>query len=713
MYAMDCVVKHVIYSNIGRSGYTYCIVKVCVDGTDKVDIVCGEIKGRSVHVHDHLVVRDPRREYNSKYSHHEYRTNFLMDIRFPTQEKYALKRMTENMKINAEHAKQLVRDHPTDPWKCLKDRKKPSGMDDYIWIESVLSKYEAFTSVKETNDTNKKQLLDWLESKGLGWGSSIAESIITHYKMMGMPDAVSQITTDPISLRHVKGIGIIKLKQLVSVLELSEDKKRELDVIFAIYDKQSTNGHIYFKHKEIPSIDDPCAFPEVLHVHPNTRQFCLKTQWMEEQKIATCLMEMSESGEAYDETIEMPIESNLSEEQQQAYIHAIKYPVSCITGVPGGGKSYVVSNVCQRWSEMYDGECTRVLLAPTGRAVYRLKELLPEDEHTICMTIHKFVYSNFRDMKKLDHMCVVVDECSMVDTSTFHMLLKFLTAHRTDRLLLVGDVNQLQPVGYGDVFRNILETGVFETTMLNKAFRQASGETALKRAILSVKDRQVPEVIVNDPSYERICAVENIEHVLLDVVRRYDPTAFERQDILILAPTNKTVLSFQQKLANIINPRRRSGDNTVQQQAFVLGDVVRHCGNVYNEDTVLLNGTPGVITGYNERTTEMRVSFHDRQEQQYSSANTATVELGYIGTVHKSQGSEANVVIIVLETYKSLVHNWSLMYTAITRAKEKCIIIGPNEVYTHIVTTKCIKRRTALSEHLRALSDDSRDDVSD
>lgn len=736
---MEFVVQKVIYKNVSRSGYTYCIMKVIEKGTDNLSTLSGEVTEKNIDARDIMVVRETpktlKREYNPKYSQHEYKTNFLMDVRYPPEPKHALVKMTKSMRIKPALAKQLVHEHPDDPWKCIHQNKKPLGMDDHDWLEGVLNKVDEFKGENEFDEKNKTltNVLKWFEKKGLNWGKPLVKSIIVACTGTNSPDEVLHtITTDPLQLRNVIGIGLAKLKQFVSILDLTDEKKREYEAIFCIYDRQAMQGHIYFKPKEIPEIKNPKTFPGIIHVDEKTGRFCLVEQREQEITIATILNEFTYNGDTTCDEEHSNIPTELSPEQATAFTNAFEHNVSCITGVPGGGKSYVIGTICRQWLKDYD-DCNVVLLAPTGRAVYRLKEMREQfgvsERNTHCMTIHKFVYSGVKCIQEANGdlypggtydiqahpMFVVIDECSMVDTVTFNIVMKFIKQQRVDSLLLVGDTNQLPPVGYGDVFRNILDSKKFKTVCLNKVYRQASGETALKKAILSVKDKCVPQVIPDDPSYERIVCDVDIAQKLLEVVRRYHHTDFERQDVIILASTNKTVNHYQMKLANSINPNRHTFVKKYKEEKempkFVKGDVVRHIKNVYVADgdaeesaqTVLLNGTPGVIVAYDESTHDFQVNFLDRQIGNYNSHamnGTLNVDLGYIGTVHKSQGSEANVVILVVESYKCLVHNWSLLYTAITRAKEKCIVIGPDDVFVHMVSTLATKRRTTLHEHL-------------
>lgn len=736
---MEFVVQKVVYKSVSRSGYTYCIMKVIEKGTDNVSTLCGEITDKNIDARDILTVREPKREYNPKYSQYEYKTNFLMDLHYPPDPKHALVKMTKSMRIKPALAKKLVHEHPGDPWKCIHQNHKPVSMDDHDWLDGVLNKVDAFKGISDEFDEKKNKtltsVLKWFEEKGLNWGKPLVESIIVAYVGTNsqqeqvfdpnVSDAVLHtIKTHPLRLRHVIGIGLAKLKQFVSILELTDEKKREMEAIFCIYDRQAMQGHIYFKPKEIPEIKNPKAFPDVIHVDKKTGWFCLVEQREQERTIATILNEFN--GEVDDDGVVDPVEEHsqnipaeLSPEQVTAYTNALEHNVSCITGVPGGGKSYVIGTICRTWLKDYD-DCNVVLLAPTGRAVYRLKEMREHfdvcERRTHCMTIHKFVHSGVKCIQDMQvhPLFVVIDECSMVDTHTFNITLKFIKQQSVDSLLLVGDTNQLPPVGYGDVFRNILDSKKFKTVCLNKVYRQASGESALKQAILSVKEKLVPQVIPGDPSYERIVCDCDIAQKVIEVIGRYHHTDFERQDVILLASTNKTVNHYQMKVANSINPNRHkfaTVQNETEMPRFVKGDVVRHIKNVYltegdeesAQQTVLLNGTPGVIVAYDESTHDFQVNFLDRQIGHYNSHDrnrgNLNVDLGYIGTVHKSQGSEAKVVILVVETYKCLVHNWSLLYTAITRAKEKCIIIGPNDVFVHMVSTLATKRRTTLHEH--------------
>jgi hypothetical protein len=700
---MEFNIKCIVFQSINDNGYSFFILKGFVLNEDKVHTICGEIKESTLKAGDNVVLRDAKLEYNTKYSTYEYKSKYLMELVYPIDKKHALARM-KTMKIKPGHANIIYNEYPDDPWKCINEKIQPSGISIEHW-QTILDNIDLFKG--KPGGKSECEIQKWLESYGLKWGSKISTSIAQHFfkKLNPLTEVsytsetiIATILNDLLVLREVSGIGIEKLKQLVSVLNMSEDKKKEFNAVLNIYDKQQTSGHLYFKVGEIPNIENPADFPSRIYVNPQTKMFCLIQQMEEEKNIADELDKLNDYPINVT-TVDVEPLSHLTDEQNQAYRNAMVYTLSIIAGVPGGGKTYTVCNIISEWLSMFQN-VTVLLLAPTGKAVYRLKEMcsLFEDNKQIhCMTIHKLIYT-YRNLGiPLQDICMVIDESSMVDTHTCNLLIEFVKQHKIKRMVFVGDHNQLPPVGYGDVFRNILESERFKTTTLNTIFRQVGGETALKKAIQSVKNRKVPEIISDDLTYERICIQMNIEHVFMNVVKRYSHEEYERQEVLIITSTNKSVQEYQLKLANAINPNRKCVSN--HNQKLVAGDVVRHCGNVYSKDLVLLNGTPGLLTFINKQ--DSQVNFNDGQIVTYDGKNDIdkNVELGYIGTVHKSQGSESRVVIILLETYTSLVHNWCLLYTAITRAKEKCIVIGPDRVYTHMVSTKALKRRTTLRGH--------------
>lgn len=713
---LEFTIQKVLYRSVGYNGYTFCILKGFRPGKgDEIHTICGEVKEPKVDIHDSVLLKDARLEYNSKFSSHDYKTDYLMKVNYPIDEKHALIRM-KSMKIKPSFAKIILRHNTDDPWKCIRENKKPNDIPTIQWLE-ILEKVNTFkrgSLKKEETCESKIDFLSWLETKGLSWGDKVAESIVVYFQHIACDKIVSNIENDLLCLRDVNGIGLVKLKQLVNVLDLTDEQKYRFNVVLYILDKQSITGNVYFKAGDIPYVKKPSELTDILYVHPETSKICLKEQRDKEIHIATMFNKLNgeqlplnpkhpESTGIIDimNRLELSIKE-LNEEQNEAYTNAVSYGISCITGVPGAGKSYVIGKIIQNWQSIEELQSLHIcLLAPTGKAVYRLKEMCSQlDVNMVnisCMTIHKLVYGS-QQLIDAPNIFLVVDECSMVDTPTFDLLVTFAEKFGVDKIVLVGDPDQLPPVGYGDVFRNILESNRFKTATLKTVYRQSAGKTALNLAIQSVKQHNVPQIIPNDPSYERLCVQINMEQVFLKVVNRYTHLEFEKQDVLILASTNKTVNAYQLKLANVINPNRNKNSDS---KTFVLGDVVRHQKNIYNGDTVLLNGTPGVVTTYNQEF--YQVNFNDGQCKTYETKKSEeSLELGYIGTVHKSQGSESRVVILILETYTSLVHNWNLLYTAITRAKEKCIVIGPNHVYAHMISTDTPKRCTSLCEHFHS-----------
>ena len=289
------------------------------------------------------------------------------------------------------------------------------------------------------------------------------------------------------------------------------------------------------------------------------------------------------------------------------------------------------------------------------------------------MTIHKWL-SNYENSINID--VIIIDESSMIDSELFYRLFNRIIDNNIDYVIIVGDNNQLPSIGAGNVFKILLDSEFIVTTTLTKVFRQ--NESALLNAIYSVKEGKIPKMINNDDSFIHVDKLED-EQLLFDLINEY------KNDLMILTPTNKLIDMFQDKIARILNPLR------VDNQ-FNIGDKILQIKNSYDDqDKELFNGMEGrIIKIENDNYT----IYFENENMKYTYKSDElydNIKLGYIYTIHKSQGSENDVVVILLGKYSNF-YTRNLIYTAISRAKNKCIIIGlKNDLFKTINNTNVIR----------------------
>ena len=394
----------------------------------------------------------------------------------------------------------------------------------------------------------------------------------------------------------------------------------------------------------------------------------------------------------------------LNEDQRRAYQMAMKHPISVITGGAGTGKTFVITRLTETFQAM---NLSVALCAPTGKAAKRIEQLLIEAGiKQQAKTIHRLLeydgttfnresLSEPRDSNDDEdegYDVVIVDEVSMVDVPLMAELLGRMDLKRT-RLILVGDHNQLPPVGAGNVLRDIVHHDLVPTVVLERVERQAGVLKANCTAILSGK---LMPTAVNDGGWQVIDLFTEPEHIqthLRDLIINkipkrlgYDPV----RDVQIITPTHigklgtKTINAMMQHLLR---------DDPVGKARFVVGDKVIQMTNDYTLG--VMNGTIGCVESI--QTDGVMIDFEGAGIRFVEREKLASVQLAYALTAHKAQGSEFPCVIVLChKSHYFADRNW--LYTATTRAAKTCVILGDQWGLRHVVKkNNVIQRRTFLS----------------
>ena len=397
-----------------------------------------------------------------------------------------------------------------------------------------------------------------------------------------------------------------------------------------------------------------------------------------------------------------------SGQQEQAIREAAVSGLLIITGGPGTGKTTVLKGILNLLGEMQ----LRVLLAaPTGRAAKRLTEVTGEEASTIHRLLEagidqatgKMVFVKDEDnLLKCD--AVIVDEMSMVDVLLLSSLIKAIPSGK--RLILVGDPDQLPPVGPGFPFSDMLRSGVLPMVRLTEIFRQAQQSLIVMNAH-RVNAGQMPELktVTSDFFFMRRNSEESVTQLIRDLCTTRLPKnmGIQPSEIQVLSPTRKGgvgTAALNKMLQAALNPPAPDKKEKVFGEIiFREGDRVMQIRNNYDimwkktdgsaVGTGIFNGDVGVIAQIDPNEESMRVVFDDR-EAEYDFTQLGELEPAYAITVHKSQGSEYRAVILAAWNGSPYLLNRSVLYTAITRARELLIIAGREE--TIAVMTENAKR---------------------
>lgn len=396
----------------------------------------------------------------------------------------------------------------------------------------------------------------------------------------------------------------------------------------------------------------------------------------------------------------------LNEEQQEGVIGCLQHKVSVITGGPGTGKTTLLKALLG----VLEQQRVRVrLAAPTGRAAKRMFEGTGKPTETLHRML-EFTPGSMgfarNEHNAIQADFVVIDEASMIDVFLMHSLLRALPDK--SHLILLGDVDQLPSVGPGNVLRDLIESGVVNVTRLRHIFRQAqdslivvnahrvnSGEFPSSRGVTEGGKKDFAFIKQNDP--EEIFGL--LRKIYTSGLRRH---GLKPHQAVVLSPMNRGVAGTQrlnQELQAIVNPPQKGAPVIARMgYEFRVGDRVMQIRNNY--DKYVFNGDIGYITRIEQEDKEVYVQFGER-ELAYQFLELSELVLAYAISIHKSQGSEFDAVIIPIFTQHFMLLQRNLIYTAITRAKRLCVLAGQSRaVAMGINNKKGTVRTTFLQQYL-------------
>ena len=397
--------------------------------------------------------------------------------------------------------------------------------------------------------------------------------------------------------------------------------------------------------------------------------------------------------------------------QKQAICNAIQHKIFILTGGPGTGKTTVINGIIAVYAllhglDLHKSQDLPILLAaPTGRAARRMNELtgLPS------ATIHRHLGMTGDDDTShlddyLDADFIIVDEFSMVDTWLANQLLSNISSN--SKLLIVGDADQLPSVSPGQVLADLLKIPLLPQTKLEKIYRQGEDSTIVTLASQIQKGVLPPDFTEKkaDRSYFEARS-EHIPQMIERIVEAAIRSGIPAQDVQVLAPMYRGqagIDHINKLMQNLINPAEKeqlifeATDGQYRQ-----GDRVIHLVN--DAESNVFNGDLGYITDLlpakytDSKQDELTINF-DGNEIVYQRSEWYKIRLAYAMSIHKSQGSEFPVVILPITSSSHRMLQRNLIYTAITRAKSKLILLGEKSAFAFAVQNTGTTRKTYLKE---------------
>jgi exodeoxyribonuclease V alpha subunit len=399
----------------------------------------------------------------------------------------------------------------------------------------------------------------------------------------------------------------------------------------------------------------------------------------------------------------------LNQEQREGVRNAFSYSISLMTGGAGSGKTYAVSTIASSAEHL---ELNLVLAAPTGKAAKRLEQVVGHE----ASTIHRLLGFNGHTYPRnaanpIEADILVVDEVSMVDVALAWRLFQAIDRAKT-AVVLVGDHNQLPPVGPGNLLRDLVKSRAIPTTVLTRIIRQAGVLKENSTAILSGEVRPTAEVknSARRPWYviDKFSDTGDVQRMLLLL---FEEVLQERlgydlvRDVQVLTPTHRGPLGtielnielqrlLQKKLLGFDVPDADPG----HRPRLYPGDKVIQMKNDY--ELGVMNGAMGIVLGV-ESGGGLTIDFDGRPVEIEAGSDAAgNMQLAYATSIHKQQGSEFPCAVVIAHKSHSFMHHRNLLYTAVTRAKESVILLGDRWGMENCANKRQVDRRNTFLSFL-------------
>ena len=547
--------------------------------------------------------------------------------------------------------------------------------------------------------------------------------------------SIDILSENPYRLCEISGFGFKRVDAIVRKGDtpLNSPTRIQGAIITALDKEQQENGHLYVDettllqttaemlNEELPSpdmlvksseidviIDDMILGGDI--VSSEGRIYSIKCFIMENETAEKVAQLVSQPPLTIDissilEHVRKNFGIALSQRQSEAVYMAFSSNLSIITGSPGTGKTTVLRAIIEVFKALNPKGKIK-LAAPTGRASRRMAESTGQDDAS---TLHSMLglqgedgyFNKDKEYEPIDADLIIVDESSMIDMWLARQF--FVRVKPTTRVVLVGDVDQLQSVGAGDVFRELIKCGLIPVTVLDQIFRQQEGSRIAINA-KAINNDQTKLSYGDDFSFYKCQtqdqAADIIQRVFCDLVKTYGI-----ENVQILSPNRKKGSAATNQLnptiREIVNPYCGGlPDLKVGNSFFRVGDKVMQNKNTAKAS----NGDIGFIReiGVNEdNETVITIEFAADRKEKYTIEDMKHIELAYATTVHKAMGSEYDIVImpIIKSHYNMLKRN--LVYTGITRAKHRVILIGQiGMLCMAIHRNETGDRNTALGERI-------------
>lgn len=577
---------------------------------------------------------------------------------------------------------------------------------------------------------------------------ALAIKIFKKYDVM----AESILQTNPYKMvEDIEGIGFAKADAIAQKLGMEEDHPYRVKacVRHSLEESAARDGNTFMPYNALVKdvaqklkldeekgeliiniIEEMEMLSEVVRINiRRTTGIMLDSYYKREKGIAARLVRLMKESKPVELNLIKEIDyfekSNkitLHDNQKTAIITAINSGGLVITGGPGTGKTTIIKGIIDILGRM---GITYALAAPTGRAAKRMTEATGAS----AKTIHRLLDLDFKNGKgfftynedtRLPAEVIIVDEISMADEYVFYALVRAIKSG--GRLIIVGDKDQLPSVGAGNILSDIIESGIMPVISLTHIYRQAEhsyiviNAHQINKGILPEPQRQSTDFFFDfqqDPS----TMLERVKQFLTKRISTYIDVSAD--DIQVLAPLKKGITGVNNiniELQKALNPPSfdkkeilvggnifREGDRIIQLvNNYQMSWTRKMNSGVVQAGEGVFNGDIGKIIQVDKGEMTVKVRFEDEKVSVYTADQFDELALAYAISVHKAQGSEFRVAVLVVSQHNAMVQTRNLLYTAVTRAKDMVVIVGSRENLSAMVrNNRTEKRYTALLEFIK------------
>ncbi len=560
--------------------------------------------------------------------------------------------------------------------------------------------------------------------------------------------SIETIQKNPYKLaEEVRGIGFKIADEIANKIGIEKNSKDRISQgIIYVLNQSSSNGHTYLpienlinQSKELLGVNDELimeciielAYDQKVQVerYNDERMVYLTKYYVYENGVCSHIVRLSQSeidelNIDMDEIIkEIEIEDDikLAHNQQIAVKEAINSGVIVVTGGPGTGKTTTINTIIKVFEK---GNKKVVLAAPTGRAAKRMSETSKKEAKTIHRLLEMGYASDSEELQfmkneeePIDADVIILDEVSMVDIALMYSVLQAIKSGT--RLILVGDSDQLPSVGAGNVLKDIIESEVINVVELNEIFRQAQESMIVVNAH---KINKGEAIHINkkgkDFFFIKKETNEEILNEIIGLVNERLPKYYnvnKLKDIQVLTTMRKGdigVTNLNIELQKHLNePEKHKVEEELPKRIFRVGDKVMQIKNNYTkkwetEDKKdsgegVYNGDIGYVYHIDKSNKILYTIFDESKIVEYNYEELDELDHSFCTTIHKSQGSEFQVVIVPITWAPPMLLSRNLLYTAVTRAKKLVVLVGNSKYLDYMIkNNRTGERYSKLSQKL-------------